>query len=303
MLAHEVLSSLRGLMLPQALEMRGDGSGTQQQQQQQQREGGGFSPEGDQEPAGSGRGGMGLGSLMEACLPRSGAAKEGEFVIDVGSLNLGEEGEDSSEDDDSFLWQSSHGSEMASAGKSRSRRSRREKKWNCYGEDSVSITSSEDCSFISSEASSTGGPSHPSSPFHSYGSHRRTNGVPDPRDVIDYAQFLGIDPVKEPNLLHIAEEGLLAPLPEGWTEHKDAEGNIYYYNAGDIPTSQRRLHASHVALLRPVKGWVRANRPFYRDRDKTAPAVLSGCSLVCFSCGGVLGFMRPGTCRILHEYA
>jgi centrosomal protein CEP164 len=34
--------------------------------------------------------------------------------------------------------------------------------------------------------------------------------------VIEYAKFLGIDPMKEPEFLWIAREGLTAPLPEDW---------------------------------------------------------------------------------------
>ena len=35
-------------------------------------------------------------------------------------------------------------------------------------------------------------------------------------EVVDYAKFLGIDPLTEPQFLWIAREGLKAPLPEGW---------------------------------------------------------------------------------------
>jgi hypothetical protein len=37
-----------------------------------------------------------------------------------------------------------------------------------------------------------------------------------------------------------AEQGLTAPLPAGWTEHKDKDGNIYYHHAGT-----RELHLSN----------------------------------------------------------
>ena len=32
--------------------------------------------------------------------------------------------------------------------------------------------------------------------------------------VVEYARFLGIDPLREPHLLAIAQEGLVAPLPD-----------------------------------------------------------------------------------------
>jgi len=49
--------------------------------------------------------------------------------------------------------------------------------------------------------------------------------------VVEYARFLGIDPLREPHLLAIAQEGLVAPLPDGWTEFEDGEGNLYYHQA------------------------------------------------------------------------
>jgi len=49
-------------------------------------------------------------------------------------------------------------------------------------------------------------------------------------EIMEYAQYLGIDPLKEPQLLRIAEEGLQAPLPDGWSEHEDPDGNIYYHH-------------------------------------------------------------------------
>jgi len=37
----------------------------------------------------------------------------------------------------------------------------------------------------------------------------------------------------------IAEEGLTAKLPEKWSEHVDAQGNIFYWNAD---TEQSQWH-------------------------------------------------------------
>ena len=42
------------------------------------------------------------------------------------------------------------------------------------------------------------------------------NYEPTQEEVQEYAQFLGIDPVNEPQFLWIARNGLKAPLPESW---------------------------------------------------------------------------------------
>lgn len=138
-----------------------------------------------------------------------------------------------------------------------------EKKWSCYGDDGSSV-SSADSSVVNSEGSSTtgGASQHSASPFHSYGSHRRATGevAADPTEIIEYARFLGIDPVKEPQLLHMAEEGLFAPLPGGWTEHKDAEGNIFYYNQGIAPGRGFQRERPLLLFLRQHIGAVTAGQ-------------------------------------------
>lgn len=62
---------------------------------------------------------MGLGSLMDACVPRFGVkegdGQEEDCVIDVGSQDLTDESSEA--EDDSFLWQSSQGSEAVSGGR------------------------------------------------------------------------------------------------------------------------------------------------------------------------------------------
>jgi hypothetical protein len=48
--------------------------------------------------------------------------------------------------------------------------------------------------------------------------------------VLEHAESLGIDPVAEPELLHIAEESMLAQPPDGWRSLSDDNGNPFYYN-------------------------------------------------------------------------
>jgi hypothetical protein len=49
--------------------------------------------------------------------------------------------------------------------------------------------------------------------------------------VVEYAVYLGIDVHAEGHLLWIAEEGLRAPLPPGFSEHADADGTPYFVDA------------------------------------------------------------------------
>lgn len=35
-------------------------------------------------------------------------------------------------------------------------------------------------------------------------------------EILEFAREIGIDPVKEPELMWLAREGIVAPLPEEW---------------------------------------------------------------------------------------
>jgi hypothetical protein len=48
---------------------------------------------------------------------------------------------------------------------------------------------------------------------------------------VQYAIYLGMDVSRDDDLLWIADLALSAPLPDGWSEHEDAKGNIFFYNA------------------------------------------------------------------------
>ncbi|NWH70468.1 CE164 protein, partial [Piaya cayana] len=45
-----------------------------------------------------------------------------------------------------------------------------------------------------------------------------------------YAREIGIDPEKEPELLWLAKEGIVAPLPPDWKPCQNTDGEIYYFN-------------------------------------------------------------------------
>lgn len=49
-------------------------------------------------------------------------------------------------------------------------------------------------------------------------------------EIRDYAAKIGIDPVLEPQLLPLAAEGLMKPLPSGWKPCYDDQRKAYYYH-------------------------------------------------------------------------
>jgi len=49
-------------------------------------------------------------------------------------------------------------------------------------------------------------------------------------EILEYAQFLGMDLQEDQDLFHIAREGLKAPLPDVWKPAKNRNGDIYYIN-------------------------------------------------------------------------
>ena len=55
--------------------------------------------------------------------------------------------------------------------------------------------------------------------------------APTQEEIIEYAKYLGMDPVADHDLLYIAQWAIQAELPSGWTEHYDQEGNEFYHNA------------------------------------------------------------------------
>ncbi|XP_038179834.1 centrosomal protein of 164 kDa isoform X2 [Arvicola amphibius] len=54
--------------------------------------------------------------------------------------------------------------------------------------------------------------------------------VPSEQEILDFARVIGIDPLKEPELMWLAREGIEAPLPKGWKPCQNITGDIYYFN-------------------------------------------------------------------------
>mmetsp|Transcript_7027 Transcript_7027/g.17018 ORF Transcript_7027/g.17018 Transcript_7027/m.17018 type:complete len:171 (-) Transcript_7027:128-640(-) len=52
---------------------------------------------------------------------------------------------------------------------------------------------------------------------------------PTEKEIWDYAEWLGMDPVADKDLLYLAAEGLKAPLSDGW-KPCSSNGEIFYFN-------------------------------------------------------------------------
>ena len=59
---------------------------------------------------------------------------------------------------------------------------------------------------------------------------------PGKAEIEDYAAFIGINVASEQDLLWIAEEGLKAPVPEGWVANTAEDGSYEYTN---LKTNER----------------------------------------------------------------
>ncbi|CAL8349762.1 unnamed protein product [Lota lota] len=56
------------------------------------------------------------------------------------------------------------------------------------------------------------------------------NYTPSEQEIHEYAREIGIDPDREPDLLWLAREGIVAPLPREWKPCQDVTGDVYYFN-------------------------------------------------------------------------
>ncbi|XP_048368655.1 centrosomal protein of 164 kDa isoform X2 [Sphaerodactylus townsendi] len=54
--------------------------------------------------------------------------------------------------------------------------------------------------------------------------------IPSQQEIAEFARVIGIDPDREPELVWLAREGIVAPLPAEWKPCQDITGDIYYFN-------------------------------------------------------------------------
>lgn len=54
--------------------------------------------------------------------------------------------------------------------------------------------------------------------------------IPTEQEILEYARDIDIDPNNEPELMWLAREGIVAPLPPEWKPCQDVTKDIYYFN-------------------------------------------------------------------------
>jgi hypothetical protein len=73
---------------------------------------------------------------------------------------------------------------------------------------------------------------------------------------------------QEPELLYIAEEALVAPVPPGWTVHLDAAQNEYFHNAASGESTYEHPMDQHYRQLCQQK-----RREKHAARGAAAPGI------------------------------
>ncbi|XP_062242320.1 centrosomal protein of 164 kDa-like [Platichthys flesus] len=75
------------------------------------------------------------------------------------------------------------------------------------------------------------------------------NYTPSEQEIQEYAREIGIDPGSEPELLWLAREGIVAPLPPEWKPCQDVTGEIYYFNFSSGQSTWDHPCDEHYRLL------------------------------------------------------
>jgi len=60
----------------------------------------------------------------------------------------------------------------------------------------------------------------------------------DEQEILEYAEFLGMDLQTDQDFFYIAKEGLKAPLPGPWKPIQRDDGELYFYNSSTGETIQ-----------------------------------------------------------------
>ena len=107
---------------------------------------------------------------------------------------------------------------------------------------------------------------------------RRSAAAPDPvgasasqglalDELLEFAQFLGVDPAKEAYLLTVVAESCVAPLPADWIECEDeATREVYYSNQKTLKTTWEH------PLDQYYKNLLFVERKNYKERKKSGGA-------------------------------
>ena len=76
-----------------------------------------------------------------------------------------------------------------------------------------------------------------------------SSSKPSPLEIVEYARWIGMDPLRDSHLLWICEEALEAPLPAGWSEHFDEDDEAYYHCAHSGETTREHPLDAHYRQL------------------------------------------------------
>ena len=90
-------------------------------------------------------------------------------------------------------------------------------------------------------------------------------------DVLEYAEYLGMDIKEDAHLLWIADEALQAPEPQGWEQRLDPKGGVYYYHpTTGMSLNQHPLDHHYQQFYMQMKAQYDA---MYQNNRPTAPAL------------------------------
>ena len=85
--------------------------------------------------------------------------------------------------------------------------------------------------------------------------------------ILAYARYLGLDPVQDRELLWVAQQAVVAPLPEGWREVRPEEeggaAESYYYNAREGVSTYEHPLDGH---FRTLVGQLRSQKQMRREK-------------------------------------
>merc|ERR1740117_1182708 len=83
---------------------------------------------------------------------------------------------------------------------------------------------------------------------------------PTDEEVRNYAEWLGMDPQTDKDLMYLAKEGLKAPLTDGWKPCQNSEGEIFYFNfesgesSWDHPADETYRHIAQAKKVEKSRG-------------------------------------------------
>lgn len=95
------------------------------------------------------------------------------------------------------------------------------------------------------------------------------NYIPSEQEIHEYAREIGIDPEREPELLWLAREGIVAPLPAEWKPCQDVTGDVYYFNfSTGQSTWDHPCDEQYRCLVAQERERTSGSAPVRKDKEK-----------------------------------